>query len=261
MSPPGSRCRQTFELVRPREHGSWSLALEPLVLGLVAAPSAAGCGVAAAALAGLFMRRPLKLLLGGGDDSRRSLAWAGVAVLGSVALMGVVFAATLAGVGRLWPMLLAVPPGLAFAWHDSRGASRDAIAELAGVMAFAAIPAVLGSLAGWPPRAALALAMAMACRSFPTVLAIRAYLRRNKGDSVPAWPALAASTVAVLVVLLLSSWSLAPWMAVVAMTLLLMRAWFLLVPLSRRWPATTVGIAEAVLGGIVILMMALSWRR
>ena len=44
----------------PREHGSWSLALEPLALGLLVVPSAAGAALAAAALAGFFARRPLK---------------------------------------------------------------------------------------------------------------------------------------------------------------------------------------------------------
>lgn len=47
----------------PKEHGSWSLALEPLALGLLVAPSLAGGALAGAVLAGFFARRPLKAAL------------------------------------------------------------------------------------------------------------------------------------------------------------------------------------------------------
>jgi hypothetical protein len=44
------------DLVMPREHGSWSLALEPLLFGLIAAPSLAGGGLALAVVAAFFGR-------------------------------------------------------------------------------------------------------------------------------------------------------------------------------------------------------------
>ncbi|HQY06456.1 MAG TPA: YwiC-like family protein, partial [Lacunisphaera sp.] len=55
----------------PKEHGSWSLALEPLALGLLLAPSAAGGALLAAALAGFFARRPLKTALTAPASARR----------------------------------------------------------------------------------------------------------------------------------------------------------------------------------------------
>jgi hypothetical protein len=55
--------REIIKLILPKEHGSWSLALEPLALGLLAAPSLAGGPLAIAAIAGFFLRRPLKILL------------------------------------------------------------------------------------------------------------------------------------------------------------------------------------------------------
>lgn len=53
-SPPAST------VFLPKEHGSWSLALEPLALGLLVAPTIAGAALTTAALAGFFARRPLK---------------------------------------------------------------------------------------------------------------------------------------------------------------------------------------------------------
>ncbi len=261
-SPPETpRWREAIRLVLPKEHGSWSLALEPLVLGLIAAPSAAGAALSGAVLAGFFLRRPLKLWLGGGADPRRPRAILCVVILAVMAIVGLMLAAILAAPARLWPLLLAVPPGAAFVWFDSRGESRAAAAEFAGSVAFAAIPAALASLAGWPMDAALAVAVAMAGRSVPAVMTIRAYLRRNKGQPVSIAPALTASAAAVLAAVLLAHAGLVPWTATVVMVLLLARAGLLLGPARPRLPATRLGIAESVLGGILVIVLGLSWIR
>src|SRR5512136_2263107 len=47
----------------PAEHGGWGFLAEPVILGLVLAPSAAGVCLALAALAAFLARHPLRLLL------------------------------------------------------------------------------------------------------------------------------------------------------------------------------------------------------
>ena len=46
--------REVVKLTLPKEHGSWSLALEPVAFGLLVAPSAAGAALALAAGLGFF---------------------------------------------------------------------------------------------------------------------------------------------------------------------------------------------------------------
>jgi hypothetical protein len=220
----------------------------------------AGVALGTAVLAGFFLRRPVKLLLGSADP-RRSLAFVCMVVLSAVGLSCLLLAATLTASAQLWPLLFAVPPSAAFVWFESRGESRVAAAELAGAIAFSVIPAALASLAGWRPAAALALAVIMAGRFLPTVMTIRAYLRRNKGQAVSAGPALAASTAAVMVAVLLACAGLAPWTATAVMVLLLVRTWVLLGPLQPRAAASRVGVAESILGGILVIVLALSWNR
>ena len=115
------------ELLLPKEHGSWSLAFEPVVLGLLVAPSVAGVALALAASAGFFLRRPLKLAVTApADDPRRRPArrWAAVLMFGAgLALAG---AAALGNVGALWPLAMAAPCGLLFLWFDLRQAMREA---------------------------------------------------------------------------------------------------------------------------------------
>src|SRR5690242_15227457 len=72
----------------PKEHGSWSLALEPVALGLLVAPSWAGGALAGAVLAGFFARRPLKAAFSPIHSARRLAArealvmWTALAVAG-----------------------------------------------------------------------------------------------------------------------------------------------------------------------------------
>ena len=246
-------------LILPKEHGSWSLALEPVVLGLVAAPSAAGAGVALAALAGMLLRRPVKLLAGERTDERRPVAGGTVLILGLAAVTGLGAAGWAAGAARLWPLLLAVPPGLLFLWLDARGEARAAAAELAGATAFSLVPAAIAAVAGWPAARVLALAAVMAGRSLPTVMTIRTLLRRRKGAAVAAGPAVAAGLAAVAVAGWLAWSGLAPWVAPAVMALLLGRTVFLLLRPALTVSATRVGVAESAVGGILVLVLALSW--
>ena len=61
------------DLVWPKEHGSWSLALEPVALGLIAAPSLGGIALGMAVMAGFFARRPLKIAVGDRNPARREI--------------------------------------------------------------------------------------------------------------------------------------------------------------------------------------------
>ena len=69
-------------LLLPREHGSWSLALEPLALGLIAAPSWPGAALALAALALFFARRPWQAARAGDVRLRPALGALAAPALG-----------------------------------------------------------------------------------------------------------------------------------------------------------------------------------
>jgi hypothetical protein len=159
----------------------------------------------------------------------------------------------------LWPLTLAGPAGVAFVWWDARGEGREGAAEVAGASAFAVVPAMVALAAAWRLVPALALAVIMAGRSVPAVMTIRAYLRQIKGQSVSAIPALVTSAAAVAAAVLLVRLHLAPWAAALMSALMLVRAVVLLSPTRPRINASRVGLAEAILGGILIVGVALSW--
>ena len=248
-------------LVLPREHGSWALALEPVALGLLVAPSAAGAWLGTAVTAGFLARRPLKLALTLSPDEPRRLGaaqWA--AVLAAVALAALFQAGLTAGTGALWPLLLSVPFGAAFLWFDLRHAMREAEAELCGSIAFAFTPAAFAVLDGWAAGPALALAALMLTRSAPTVLTVRAYLRMAKKQAASAWPALAAALGFLAGLAGLQAAGLLPFAAVALGALLALRSAWLLSRFAPKWSARRVGFGEALLGLLFLAAAALAYR-
>ncbi len=243
----------------PKERGGWSLALEPVVLGLAAAPSVAGLPLAGAVLAGFLARRPLKLAVTlPAADPRRGTAWVCAALLAGLALAGVAGSARLGTLYSLWPLLVAVPFGTAFLWYDLRQAMREAEAELAGSIAFALVPAAFATLAGRSTVVALSLAALMLARSVPTVLAVRAFLRIRKGQPGSGWPAFGAAVAAWALTLALASRGLVPGLAPILVTLLLIRTYVLISPFAPVWSATRVGIMEAVIGAVYVVGLGLA---
>lgn len=246
MSTPPSSLRS---ILLPKEHGSWSLAFEPLLLGALVAPSRPGLLLALAVMAGFFTRRPLKLAvtLPASDGRRvRALGWT---LLLSVLALGFLGGAAYLGSGRdLWPLLLCVPFGATFLWFDLRQEMREAEAELSGSAAFALVPAAMATLAGWGAPAALGLAALMLSRSLPTVLTVRTYLRHAKG--LPAHPAAAllAATGAFAVIAGLGLLAVVPAAGAVLAAGLFLRSVIFVSALRPAWTAKRVGQLEAVMG-------------
>jgi hypothetical protein len=257
---PRPAARGATTVFLPKEHGSWSLAGEPLALGLLFAPSAAGGALLAAALAGFFARRPLKAAFEPRFSERRRDAREALVALLALALAGAFEVLVLGEPAALWPLWLALPCGLLFARFDGQGEGRAAAAEVAGSAAFAVLPAVFATLAGWSAGAALALAALALVRSVPTVLTIRTFLRQRKGERVgSAIPVIAAGLGLTLSLVLTGTGRLA-WPAAAAAAILLARTLWLTGPWRPTWTARQAGMTEAVLGVAYCVLLAATCR-
>ena len=247
-------------LLLPKEHGSWSLAFEPVALGLLVAPSRAGVALAVAVAAGFFTRRPLKLALTlpAADPRRATAGWLALcgAALASAALA---VAAAIGGWRAFWPLLFAVPFGAAFLWFDLRNEMREAEAELAGSIAFALTPAAFATLAGWAPEPALALAGLTLARCVPTVLLVRTYLRIRKNEPAARFAPLAAGTAALLLIAALAARQLVPPAAVVLGIFFWVRGCWFVSAFRPAWTARRVGLLEAGLGTVQVGVLAVAY--
>ena len=257
-----SRLSVSFRsLVLPKEHGGWSLAFEPVVLGLLVAPSRPGLVLTFAVIAGFFVRRPLKLAITlPADDCRRRPASRWAALWSALVLLGMGGAIMLGSWTALWPLLLCVPFGAIFLWFDLRNDMREAEAELAGSAVFALIPATLATLAGWNAPTALGLAGLMLTRNLPTVLTMRTYLRRAKGLPTHSAAAFASAGVAFMVVVALGWSGIAPATVGLLAAGMFVRSIIFLTSLRPIWPAKRIGMFEAAIGGLYLACLALAYH-
>jgi len=242
------------DIVLPKEHGSWSLALEPVAMGLLAAPSAGGAWLGLAVMAGFFSRRPLRIAWRDANADRRALARSALATLACVAVMAMSAAIATAGLAWTAWLLPTALLGAVFMAFDLRNAGRAETAEIAGAAAFAFLPAAFAILGGWDAGPALALAVLMIGRAVPTVMAVRACLRAAKTGVWRTAPALLAATIALAVGLGLHRAQLLSRTGVVLLALLAVRATLVLVFPRPAWRARTLGMIEAAIGvGFVVV--------
>jgi hypothetical protein len=251
---------QWRELVLPREHGSWSLALEPLAFGMIAAPSTAGGCLALTVMAAFFARRPLRIATREARVERRRAAQIAFAACAGGAALGLAGAILFGGTGWLIWLLPSAIAGGFFLSCDLRNGGREEAAEIAGSAAFAFLPAALAMLGGAAPGVALALGLVMVGRAVPTVLCVRSAVRSAKTGVHRPVAALVAAFAAFAGGVLLVRSGMAPAMAAGGLGVLAGRALMLLVYPRPALRARTIGMIEAVLGLAFVLAIALAWR-
>jgi hypothetical protein len=248
----------------PAEHGGWGFLAEPVVLGLVLAPSSAGGCLAFAALAGFLSRHPLRLWLldrrKGVRHPRTALAerfFVGYAALAALLLAGAFALAE----APFWPALaLAAPSGLLALGFDARGRSREALPELSGAVALGASAAAIALAGGAPPGVALGAWALLALRAITSVLYVRARIRLDRGQTAGPGVVLAghAAALAAAAALARSAW--APWLASGAFLLLLARAAWGLSPLRRRVRPQVLGFQELGFGLLTLTLLVVGYH-
>ena len=249
----------------PAEHGGWSLIMEPIVLGLLVAPSTFGLFIAAAALACFLARHPLKVGLGDRRKGRRlqRTSLADRFALLYVTFAIVLFAIAIIGADRefLLPFLVAGPIVLVQFLYDAFGQSRKLIPEIAGGIAVGSIATAIALAGGWSKPVAYALWIIVACRNAPTILYLRVLLhrRREKQRVTVDAAVIAVQLLALIAVVILLFFRVAPALAIVVFAILFVRAVIGL--LNRTVPAPKkLGISEIAFGALAVLAVGAGYR-
>jgi 4-hydroxybenzoate polyprenyltransferase len=255
---PGGVRRKTIAL--PNEHGGWGLSLEPVVLGLVVAPSLAGLGLAVTTVAAFLTRHPLKIAAGDRRRGRRfprtPVAERFALLYGSVALAGFLLACAAApSWDFLLPLALAAPFAAVQLAYDLKGQSRSLWPELSGSAAMASVAAGSAVAGGWGLVPALGLWAVLAARVAPTILFVRARLKQLHGKEASAAPVHLAHAAAFALVLALAAARIVTWLAPAALLVLALRA---LHGFNERGPVTAkrVGVRELIYGALTVAAVA-----
>ena len=233
-----------------------------MALALLAAPSGRGVAVAAAAVLLFLMRRPWQTAWASRDPARASQARR---VLVAIGLPGVVIGgAALMPVLQVCaiPLVVAAVGATLFAWFDGRQDAREALPECAGAAVFASLAAVV-VLASGRGHGVGELAMAVGgfawARSLTSILPVRAYVRRRKGQRVNVVPALGVSIAFLAAGLLFCVTRTCEFPLVVLwLGVFAARTAWLLGPWRPDWPARRIGVLEMLLGLAAVVTTGLS---
>jgi hypothetical protein len=259
LQPP--RTRSTLRsVVIPTEHGGWGLTLEPAVLGLLVAPSAAGLCLAAAALMAFVLRTPLKVVL---VDRRRARRLPRTRVAERVVAVEAVATGALVAVAiatareQFWiPAAIALPLVALELWFDMRSRSRRLVPELAGAIGISAVVAMIVLADGAESGLAAALWCVLAARVATSIPWVRAQIGRFHGHAAHR-AALALADVAALALV-----SIAVLLddAVVggALAVLLLVAVQRVVATRPAARPKVLGRLESLLGAVVVVATAVS---
>ncbi len=240
----------------PSEHGGWSLTLEPVILGLLVAPGAAGVLIGITALFAFLTRTPLKLVVGdrlrGRTHPRTRLATRFAALYGTVAVGGLVGAAAVGTPAASWMILAAAAPLFALQFvFDARARGRRLVPELAGTVGAGGFAAAVAVAGGAGMAVALGLWLVMALRSLAAIPFVRIQLLRAKDK--PVSRAVGDATQAAMAAAALAGW----WTGAIplsALAALLALALFHVVAVRSRVPATPVIGAQQVAAGLTVVL-------
>lgn len=242
----------------PTEHGGWGFTLEPILLGLLVAPSAAAWEISVAALGIFLARRPVKILstdlVRGRWLQRSKIALVFAVIYGGFALAGAI-GAVFTAEGPFWiPVLVALPFALLALRADAHSKNRALIAELSGSIAMAATVAAMAIAGGWELAPAFGLWLVLAARDVAAISLVRGQVRRVHSKPADSESIYIVQGASIIVVAIAATAGIVPWLGVVAIGVVGLVA---VVSLNRDpVPAKVIGWTQMGVGLAVVLITA-----
>jgi len=250
-------------LALPAEHGGWALLFEPIALGLLVAPSLVGVLISVAASGAFLARHPFKLAVVDwrrGRWVRRSGLAGRFAILYLVLMtLALALAIKFGGSALLLPLILAAPMLLIQLSYDSLGRSRALVAELAGSIAPGAVATAIAIAGNWPIAESYGLWVVLAARAAPTILYLRARLRLLHHKPASPLPAIIAHVLATIIAVSLALGSIVPYPAIVAISILLLRAVIGFSESDKQITAKRLGLREVAFGALTVFVLAIGY--
>ena len=249
-------------LAIPNEHGGWGFTLEPVILGLLVAPSAAGWGLGLMALASFFARHPTKLALSdlrrGHVYPRTKLAASFALLYGGLALLGLAVAWVYGDHAFIRPLLAALPFAGLQILFDALGKGRTLWGELSGALAMGSVATAIILAGGGDARMAWGAWLVLAMRGLVAIRYARAQVRRAYGKPVSKISTFATAVLGVAVLFLGAVWGVSPWLGMWAVLALAVYVVYML----EQPPVTArhVGWSQMFFGWLVAIMTAVGIR-
>lgn len=241
----------------PVEHGAWGFLFEPLVAGLILAPSFAAPFVALLFVGAFLARQPLRFLLAdwqqGRNLPRTRLALRFALIYSAIAVSGLIGAVIFAPAESFLPLVILAPLTFYLVSRDVARQTRQLLPELIAAVVLSSSVAVLALAAHWSLAASLAIWAVLIARLIPSIVFVRTRLRQLKGKEASPAIAIGVHYLALFAVSALAYFGLVPVLAILVMTVLLLRAIYGVSPFSPKNTAKEIGLREIAYGVFTLI--------
>lgn len=246
----------------PAEHGGWGFLIEPMLLGLLVAPTWQAAVLCISVFAFFLVHQPLKLAAKDHQKGRRieRTIYAERFAIG-YGLIGV-FTLLVVAINSdpifLLPFGVALPMMAVQLYYDARNQSRAVVSEMAGGLALGSTATAIALIGGVDMVPAFILWVLLAARIIPAIIYVRARLRLEKGKDWEALPVWVSHAIALAVIFALFASGLTTWWAVLAIGILTFRALKGISKYRKPVKPSQVGISEMILGFLTAVLYALA---
>lgn len=247
----------------PIEHGSWGFLFEPMLAGLLIAPSFAAIWISLLMIGAFLTRQPLKIWL---TDlkAQRKLPQTTVAIK-FTSIYGIIFLAGLTGclyfvkLENFVPFLLISPLIIYQIYCDASRQSRNLLPEITGAIAISSSIAVIALADNRTFISSFALWLIFIARLISSIIYVRNRLRLEKGKEFSFITNFLINLTAVLFIGCLTYFGLSSILTLIMFLILFGRSIWGLSPYRKKVKAMKIGIWEVIYGTLTALSVVFGY--
>jgi hypothetical protein len=244
----------------PKEHGSWGLAYEPLLLSTIIAYSLSGLMTALAAFVIFLSHQPVRILLNKnliGEIKRHALI---PLAFYTVVIIGLLYVAFSNGeIENFIPFFSAIALMLTFLAIEILGFGRNLAAEFIPPIAMGLIAITITLLGGFTLSSAFGVMILIYSRSFTTIFYVHEKLLLQKGNKISKIQTRLSELIFFVILLFIANDSIIPFASILAPIILFIRAEIGLAKFRKSDTVKKVGISEFIYGIVFIAIVSISY--
>ena len=247
----------------PVEHGAWGFLFEPLLAGLLIAPTVGG-GFLSIMIVGAFLcRQPLKFVFGDLKSGKRlprtAVATRWLVYFSAIAAFGLAGSLVTADPRAFIPLIISAPIAIYLIVQDASRKSREMVPELFAASVLSTSIASLSLAAGSGYLFAGAMWLTMTARLIPSVIYVRTRLRLEKKKEYSKVSSLATHVAAVTALAALYFVGLGSVLTIAIAGFLLVRSITGLSSARNKMTAKQLGVREVIYGVVYALSVVVGY--
>ncbi len=247
----------------PIEHGSWGFLFEPLLAGLLIAPTLASMWISLLVIGAFLTRQPLKIFitdwLANRNLPQTEFAFKWTILYGTIFTFGLLGSLSFVKFDSFLPFFAVIPLAIYQIYCDVSKQSRQLLPELTGAVAISSSVAVIALANDLKPAIAFALWAIFIARLIPSILYVRNRLRLEKGKRFSKVSPISSHLIALIFIGILAFFGLSSVLTVPIFVILCGRTIWGLSAYRKRVKAMKIGIWEVIYGTLVALSVVIGY--